>query len=90
MPYCRHCGREIMYTRTANEKWMPYDVTGQPHFCEKDGTKANNGLSVCKTCGKPVFKMRGKVIDYTTLEAHKCKKADATRYTKYKQRKIKQ
>ena len=44
MPYCRHCGREIMYTRTANEKWMPYDVTGQPHFCAKDGKKANRIL----------------------------------------------
>ena len=26
-----------MYTRTANEKWLPYDVTGEPHFCNKEG-----------------------------------------------------
>lgn len=75
-----------MYTRTANEKWLPYDVTGEPHFCNKDGksTKKTSGLEVCKCCGKPVFKMKGKTIDYTTLEIHQCRKVDITRYEKYK------
>lgn len=86
MSYCRYCGREIMYTRTANEKWLPYDVTGEPHFCNKDGksTKKTSGLEVCKCCGKPVFKMKGKTVDYTTLEIHQCRKVDITRYEKYK------
>lgn len=85
MSYCRYCGREIMYTRTANEKWLPYDVTGEPHFCNKEGksTKKTSGLEVCKSCGKPVFKMKGKTVDYTSLEIHQCKKADITRYGKY-------
>lgn len=75
-----------MYTRTANEKWLPYDVTGEPHFCNKDGksTKKTSGLEVCKCCGKPVFKMKGKTVDYTTLEIHQCRKVDITRYEKYK------
>jgi len=74
-----------MYTRTANEKWLPYDVTGEPHFCNKEGksTKKTSGLEVCKSCGKPVFKMKGKTVDYTSLEIHQCKKADITRYGKY-------
>lgn len=86
MSYCRYCGTEIMYTRTANEKWMPYDVTGQPHFCnqnKKSGEKNKSGLEVCKKCGKPVFKNKGKIVDYTTLENHICKKGDITRYEKY-------
>ena len=86
MSYCRYCGREIMYTRTANEKWLPYDVTGEPHFCNKKSksTKKTSGLEVCKTCGKPVFKLKGKTMDYTTLEIHLCKKGDVTRYEKYR------
>lgn len=89
MSYCRYCGREIMYTRTANEKWLPYDVSGEPHFCNKEGksTKKTSGLEVCKTCGKPVFRMKNKTIDYTMLEIHQCKKSDITRYEKYKKNK---
>lgn len=88
MSYCRYCGTEIMYTRTANEKWMPYDVTGNPHFCSKPGLKTKNrsGLEVCKKCGKPVFKMNSKIMDYTTLELHHCKKGDITRYEKYRKK----
>lgn len=89
MSYCRYCGTEIIYTRTANEKWMPYDVTGAPHFCNQKNSKKKNisGLEVCKTCGKPVFKMKRKIIDYTTLELHKCKNGDIVRYEKYKKQK---
>ena len=88
MSYCRYCGREIMYTRTANDKWMPYDVTGEPHFCnENSKTQADSGLEVCSTCGKPVFKLKGKYIDYTSLELHQCKKGDITRYKNYKEKK---
>ena len=85
MSYCRYCGREIMYTRTANEKWMPYDVTGEPHFCNKNSKNQNDsGLEVCIKCGKPVFKLKSKYIDYTSLELHKCKTGDITRYKNYK------
>ncbi len=87
MSYCRYCGTEINYTRTANNKWMPYDVTGQPHFCQENKeskpTTKTTGLRVCKDCGKPVFMMKRKKIDYTTLNEHQCKKADITRYQKY-------
>lgn len=85
MSYCRYCGTEINYTRTANGKWLPYDVKGQPHFCQKDKVKSDvkSGLTVCKYCGKPVFLINKKKIDYTTLEEHNCKKADITRYRKY-------
>lgn len=86
MSYCRYCGTEINYTRTANEKWMPYDVTGQPHFCNKGKDKKNNGLTVCKKCGKPVFTMNKKKIDYTSLKEHECSKAAITRYQKYLKR----
>lgn len=92
MSYCRHCGTEINYTRTANGRWMPYDVTGQPHFCQEDknnNTQKKSGLEVCKTCGKPVFIMNKKKIDYTTLNEHTCKKADITRFQKYNERKRK-
>ncbi len=87
MSYCRYCGTEISYARTANNKWMPYDVTGQPHFCQENkehppSTKTT-GLKVCPTCGKPVFLMNRKKIDYSTLEVHQCKKGDVTRYQKY-------
>lgn len=86
MSYCMYCGREILYTRTANEKWLSYDVNEEPHFCNKEGksTKKTSGLEVCKTCGKPVFKLKGKTMDYTTLEIHLCKKGDVTRYEKYR------
>ncbi len=90
MGYCRYCGTEICYTRTANGKWLPYDVTGQPHFCQENKsskpTTKTNGLQVCKLCGKPVFLMKRKKIDYTTLAEHNCKKADVTRYHKYLER----
>lgn len=89
MSYCRYCGREISYTRTINGKWLPYDVTGNPHFCNK--TKNNKldkrnkfGLLVCTKCGKPVFKDKDKIIDYSSLSVHICKTADITRFTKYK------
>ena len=39
MSYCRYCGTEINYTQTANNKWMPYDVTGNPHFCQEGKNK---------------------------------------------------
>lgn len=85
MSYCRHCGTEITFTRTANNKWMPYDVTGQPHFCQENNENKNkkNGLKVCTSCGKPIFMMGRKKIDYSSLETHSCKKADITRYKKY-------
>ncbi len=87
MSYCRYCGTEINYTRTANGKWLPYDVTGQPHFCQENKstkpTAKSTGLKVCEKCGKPIFIMRRKKIDYTTLLEHICKKADITRYQKY-------
>lgn len=90
MSYCRYCGTEINYTRTANNKWMPYDVTGEPHFCQdahdKKATK-ENGLKVCQTCGKPFFYMGRRKIDYTTLLTHECRKGDITRWVKYNQRK---
>lgn len=86
MTYCRYCGREINYKRTKNDKWMPCDVSGNPHFCNKNKTENNqaSGLIVCKKCGKPCFKDKNKkLIDYTTLSFHECKKADITRYQKY-------
>ena len=88
MGYCRYCGTEINYTRTANGKWLPYDVTGSPHFCNenKDKKKNNTGLKVCAKCGKPIFIMENKKIDYSTLQEHCCKKADITRYQKYLER----
>lgn len=93
MSYCRYCGTEINYTRTANGKWLPYDVTGEPHFCQDNKQKQSyeSGLKVCPTCGKPVFIMKRKKIDYTTLNEHICKKGDITRYQKFieKQRKTK-
>lgn len=88
MSYCRYCGTEINYTRTANNKWLPYDVTGNPHFCNKDGYKKNNGLFVCSKCGKPVFKYGKIYMDYSTLKKHLCKKGDITRYQKYKNERI--
>ena len=89
MSYCRYCGREIMYTRTTNEKWMPYDVTGAPHFCQENKSsksKTPSVLKVCQNCGKPYFLMNRKKIDYTTLAVHTCKKSDVTRYQKFKSR----
>lgn len=35
MTYCHYCGREISYKRTKNDKWMPCDVSGNPHFCNE-------------------------------------------------------
>lgn len=74
MSFCRYCGREINYTRTANGKWLPYDVTGSPHFCNDKKSKSaeQSGLEVCKECGKPVFIMNRKKIDYTTLAVRSC------------------
>ena len=92
MSYCRYCGTEINYTRTANDKWLPYDVTGQPHFCQENKTSsAKSGLKTCAKCGKPIFIMKRRKIDYTTLNEHVCKKGDITRYAKYleKQKKVK-
>lgn len=90
MTYCRYCGREITYKRTKNDKWMPCDVAGNPHFCNENkskNTKQESGLVVCKKCGKPCFKdKKGKMIDYTTLLPHECKNGDITRYQKYMQR----
>ena len=86
MSYCRYCGTEINYTRTANDKWMPYDVTGKPHFCQEEKGKNKSGLIVCRTCGKPTFKMGNKFIDYSTLAIHSCKKGDITRYQKFLER----
>ncbi len=88
MSYCRYCGTEINYTRTANGKWLPYDVTGSPHFCNDKNQKktTDSGLKVCDNCGKPIFIMKRKKIDYTTLQEHICKKGDVTRYQKYKER----
>ena len=89
MNYCRYCGTEISYTMTANNKWLPYDVTGEPHFCQEKKDKKttkDTGLKVCQACGKPIFLMNRKKIDYTTLMPHECKKADITRWEKYKKR----
>ena len=83
--YCRYCGTEINYTRTANNKWLPYDVTGNPHFCQEGKNKPTTkttGLKVCATCGKPYFVMKRKKIDYTSLTEHVCKKGDISRYQK--------
>ena len=93
MSYCRYCGTEINYTCTSNGKWLPYDVTGEPHFCQENKQKSlhESGLKVYAKCGKAVFIMKGKKRDYTTLNGHVCKKGDITRYQKYleKQRKTK-
>ncbi len=83
MSYCRYCGTEINYTRTKNDKWMPYDVSGNPHFCQEEKKNQNSGLIVCEKCGKPTFKMKGKLIDYSTLNLHVCKNGDITRYQKF-------
>lgn len=91
MSYCRYCGTEINYTRTANGKWLPYDVTGKPHFCQESKVSKPNtkttGLKVCVQCGKPIFIMKHKKIDYTTLNEHHCKKSDITRYKKFLEKK---
>lgn len=88
MSYCHYCGTEINYTRTANGKWLPYDVTGSPHFCNetKDKNNNNSGLKVCEKCGKPIFIMKKKKIDYSTLNEHICKNGDITRYQKFLER----
>jgi len=86
MSYCRYCGTEINYTQTTNDKWMPYDVTGNPHFCQEGKNKKTSkdtGLKVCQSCGKPYFLMGRKKIDYATLAPHECRKSDITRYQKY-------
>jgi hypothetical protein len=83
MSYCRYCGTEINYTRTKNDKWMPCDVSGNPHFCQEEKKNQNSGLIVCEKCGKPTFKMKGKLIDYSTLNLHVCKNGDITRYQKF-------
>ncbi len=83
MSYCRYCGTEINYTRTKNDKWMPYDVSGNPHFCQEEKKNQNSELIVCEKCGKPTFKMKGKLIDYSTLNLHVCKNGDITRYQKF-------
>ena len=89
MSYCRYCGCEITYTKTVNDKWLPYDVTGQPHFHNNEDIKAQtkSGLIVCKNCGKPVFKNKGTFIDYTSLKPHTCNIRDITNYTRYLKRK---
>lgn len=86
MSYCRYCGKDITYKRTKNERWLPCDaLTGEAHFCQKNANqKIHTGILVCKKCGKPVFKNKTTLIDYTTLQAHVCKKGDITRYEKYK------
>lgn len=86
MSYCRYCGREITYKRTKNDKWMSCDVAGNPHFCNEEkstDSSQQTGLSICSKCGKPVFKTRGKWVDYTTLKIHVCRKIDITNYQKY-------
>ncbi len=97
MGYCRYCGAEISYKRTANERWMPCDaITGEPHFCKKDDEKITekSGLAPCKICGKPTFvQQNGRAkttFDYSTLLPHKCNKADITRFAKYQQRQLKE
>lgn len=85
MTFCRNCGVEISYKRTKNEKWLPCDfLTGKPHICDK--SKKQTGISTCNICGKPIFKMKGKYVDYSTLKIHVCNKADITRYSKYKKK----
>lgn len=83
MSYCRYCGTEINYTRTKNDKWMPCDVSGNPHFCQEENKTQSSGLIVCEKCRKPTFKMKGKLIDYSTLNLHVCKNGDITRYQKF-------
>lgn len=90
MSYCRYCGREITYKRTKNDKWLPCDVAGNPHFCKEDNkdVQKQSGLVVCKRCGKPCFHdSRMRLIDYTALLPHACKAGDVTRYRKYLARK---
>ena len=96
MSYCRYCGVEIAYKRTKNDKWMPCNaVTGEPHFCneQKDGKEQGtkeSGILPCPVCGKPTFQQkngRRKILyDYSTLDTHKCKNVDITRYSKYKEK----
>ena len=102
MPYCRYCGVEITYKRTKNEKWVPCDfATGQPHFCQEDRKKAEEkgletrktGISPCPKCGKPTFLKQepGHLVryDYTTLSPHRCLKADAQKFARYKAKRAK-
>lgn len=86
--YCRICGIELSYKRTRNDRWMPCDaITGEPHFCSQNGKNTrNSGLNYCLKCGRPVFMSHGKLVDYTSLSTHVCKKADITRYGKYIER----
>lgn len=90
MTYCRYCGTEITYKRTKNDKWLPCNtLTGEPHFCDKNSNKKvknTSGLNACNKCGKAIFKNGKNIYDYTTLMIHECKKADITRYEKYKKR----
>ena len=92
MTYCRICGTEIVFKRTKNDKWMPCNLlTGEKHFCQEDKSNSSqSGLMTCPDCGKPIFpKQKGVSVvfyDYATLGIHECKKADITRYVKYKNR----
>ena len=48
MSYCRYCGTEINYSRTANDKWLPYDVSGNPHFCQQENKNKIQDLQSVK------------------------------------------
>lgn len=101
LTYCKDCGAELRFVRTAYDHWMPCDaMTGEPHFHDRDGSvkgkgggkSAGNrsGLSQCRICGRPVFYSRDGTkrvcMDYSTLEPHQCRKADITRLAKYNRR----
>lgn len=90
MGYCRYCGREIVFVRTANERWMPCELSsGSPHFCNNDNPDISRetGISPCPRCGKPTFVRSVKrirhIYDYTTLREHACAAKDIAKYQKY-------
>ena len=75
MSYCRYCGRKLCILELPMKNGFLMTLQVNHIFVtKKENLLKTSGLEVCKSCGKPVFKMKGKTVDYTSLEIHQCKK----------------